>query len=68
MTTVVRWGCMCVKVLLEKIRKCRTVRKGGIERGERREHKEQVGCKEHRADKKGYECMQNGREKLGDRK
>lgn len=40
---------------------------GVIERGERREEKDGVGCTEHRADKKGYECMQKGREKLRDR-
>lgn len=26
-----------------------------------------MGHKEQRADKKGYECMQKGREKLGDK-
>lgn len=61
LTTVMPWGCAYVKVQLEKIKKCRTVREGGIEIGQRREEKEGVGCKEHRADKKRYECMQKER-------
>lgn len=33
LTTVMPWGCAYVKVQLEKIKKCRTVREGGIEIG-----------------------------------
>ena len=37
-------------------------------RPDRKERRRGVGHKEQRAEKKGYECMQKGREKLGGRK